>query len=393
MVIGISSPITIAEFIPYLNKESQQRAASIKGLLAPSVDTLAKQYLCMGHDVVIFTLDMSVQTPILLEGEHLKIYIGEYRSQARPRGLTFFYSEVKALKSFVQKENGRLDVMHAHWTYEFALGSLAAKCPIFCTARDIAEEIYKLMHDGYRFIRLLMNSYVMHKKRINFIANSPYTRDCLLKYHPRLNIVAVIPNPCGLPVINSLRKVNNNAHIMLVSISNSNGPRKNINRLIKAFKQVKHKFPNAELHLVGGCFNSSDSYARIDGIIPRGAIAHAELPALFEQATLMIHPSLEESFGNTLVEAMAQGLPVIGGMESGAVPYVLDYGKAGALCDVSNPQELAKTIIYLLGNNAKREEIAQAGLNRVRTVFSPEAVANQTIELYKTLRDEKPRWD
>lgn len=389
MVIGISSPITIGEFLPYLDAASQKKAALVSGLLAPAVDALIHQFLRMGHQVVVFTLDKGLENDLILSGENLKIYVGKYRSRARWRGLTFFHAEIHSLKSFIRKENGRLDVLHAHWSYEFAIAALAAKCPVFCTFRDIAEKIYRLTPNAYRFIRLLMNRYVVSRRRINFIANSPYTRRLLVKCHPTLRIVATIPNPCGLSHLDTLTRHRQEAgNPIIVSISNGLAPWKNIHRLLESFKLVRQEEPDAELHLIGGCFEPSKCGAefKADGVVLCGAIAHPDLPEKFATATLMVHPSLEESFGNTLIEAMACGLPVIGGDKSGAVPYVLDEGKAGVLCDVMDVHAIAASILGLLKDKRRRDLLREAGFARVKSVFSAEAIAKETLTIYNRVR-------
>ena len=118
------------------------------------------------------------------------------------------------------------------------------------------------------------------------------------------------------------------------------------------------------------------------GIILRGHVPHDKLTEVLCAATIMVHPSLEESFGNTLIEAMACGLPIIGGEKSGAVPYVLDHGRAGVLCDVADRESLTSSIIALLKDPEKCRALSRAGLARVKSVFSIEVVCDQTIALY-----------
>lgn len=386
MVIGISSPITVGEFLPYLDEESRNRAVTVSGLLAPSVDALIHQFLRMGHSVVVFTLDKTVSRPLVLTGSRLKIYVGRYRPRARWRALTFFHAEVKTLKSFIRMEETRLDVLHAHWSYEFALATRGVRCPVFCTVRDVAEEIYRFMHDAYRLIRLLMNAVVLRQKQIRFIANSPYTECQLLKYHPDMKCIATIPNPCGLSLSKALKSEESDCKKpVIVSISKGIVPRKNIFKLLEAFAFVRQEMPSAELHLIGGCFAPNANLPQVfftDGIVLCGAIRHADLPKKLTIATLMVHPSLEETFGNVLLEAMACGIPVIGGERSGAVPYVLDNGRAGMLCDVTDARALADAILTLLKDSSRRSILTQAGVERVRTVFSVEAVVTRTLQVY-----------
>ena len=275
MVIGISSPISIGEVVPHLDNASQRVARGIRGLLAPAVDAFVLQLLRQGHEVVVFTLDTSIGSPVILTGPRLRVYVGRYRRNAKWRSLTFFYSEICALRSFIRAEKGRLDVLHAQWSYEFAIAALSARCPVFCTIRDIAEEVFRLMPDPYRLIRRLMNDYVLLWKRVRFVANSPYTAERILHYHPSLSICAVVPNPCGIPVKETaFAGLEKCSPPVIVSISQSLGRLKNIRTLSEAFRLVRIEVPDAELHLVGGEFSPDKCGGTFaaDGVVLCGAI-------------------------------------------------------------------------------------------------------------------------
>src|SRR6185295_7222403 len=124
------------------------------------------------------------------------------------------------------------------------------------------------------------------------------------------------------------------------------GRRKNISSLLEAFRLIRRDLPDAELHLVGPGLDERGEIARRQ---PSGSSAHfhgplsrEEIGALFARSWLMIHPSLEETFGMSIAEAMAAGVPVVGGAASGAVPWVLDGGRVGVLADVTDPTDIAR---------------------------------------------------
>ena len=97
----------------------------------------------------------------------------------------------------------------------------------------------------------------------------------------------------------------------------------------------------------------------------------------------MVHPSLEETFGNILIEAMACKCLPIGGIDSGAVPYVLQHGKLGVLCDVRSPKAIfnAMQTVY----NSPMEEMRQLGYENVRTMYSPDSVCGQYLRLFSNI--------
>ena len=388
MRIGICSPITISEFLPYFDEGNRKVATGLIGLMAPSVDALVHRFIGLGHDIVIFTLAREVKRSLVLEGRHLKIYVGRYRKTGLFRSMTLFFSEIMILRRFIRNEP-RLDIIHAHWTYEFAIAALAAKCPIACTVRDVAEVILALNRDGYRLIRYLMNCYVFaRKRRIRFIANSAYTERQLTRYHRGVRF-EIIPNPARLEMTGAVVKTKKPS---IISITNGWTELKNIDRLIMAFADVRKTLPEAELMLVGNAFKPDvgPQYAKmrglpIDGIRFIGSIPHDTLADILSSAWLMVHPSLEESFGNTLVEAMACSVPVVGGRDSGSVPWVLGFGKGGVLCDVTDIKDIASNIVRLLNDDKLRNEIGMKGRLWVENNFSIDKVAEQTIEFYKMM--------
>ena len=111
----------------------------------------------------------------------------------------------------------------------------------------------------------------------------------------------------------------------------------------------------------------------------------AEILVFLEQTALLLHPALEECCPLTLIEAMSCGVPVIGGKNSGGVPWVLDDGNAGLLADVSDPQNIAEKILSLLTNKELYTELSNKSLQRVQQLFTQSSVASAYEEIYKKI--------
>lgn len=102
-------------------------------------------------------------------------------------------------------------------------------------------------------------------------------------------------------------------------------PRKNSIRLIQAFREVLNESPNAQLVIAGGStlFDYPDYRDKLFAVandlqieinrslIILGAIADAELTALYRIADAFVFPSVKEGWGLVVMEAIASGLPVI----------------------------------------------------------------------------------
>lgn len=116
----------------------------------------------------------------------------------------------------------------------------------------------------------------------------------------------------------------------------------------------------------------------LDEITFTGYVPNKDLPAIYSQAELFLYPSLRESFGIPMIEAMRCGVPVITSTTS-CMPEVA--GGAALLCDPFDAEAMANSIIDLLNNQTKREELVKLGLERSQK-FSWVENARQTIDIY-----------
>ncbi len=104
-----------------------------------------------------------------------------------------------------------------------------------------------------------------------------------------------------------------------------------------------------------------------------------ELALLYSGAALYVHPSLDEGFGLPPLEAMACGTPVLAS-SAGALKETL--GDAAALLPPSEPGIWAKTIMDLLRDSLRREDLVRKGIARARA-FTWERTAELTMTAYR----------
>ncbi len=94
---------------------------------------------------------------------------------------------------------------------------------------------------------------------------------------------------------------------------------------------------------------------------------------------VFVHPSLEETFGNVLIEAIVEGVPVIGGTRSGAVPWVLGNGSAGLLVDVTSASSIEAAILRLTADDEARMQLTKHAFDYIEANFSLQRV----VDLYE----------
>ena len=114
-------------------------------------------------------------------------------------------------------------------------------------------------------------------------------------------------------------------------------------------------------------------------IVCCGYLPHHELPFIYNLAEIFLYPSLRESFGLPLLEAMACGTPVVSSTTS-AMPEVA--GDAALLIDPTQPAQLAAAIAALQHDPALRAELREKGLRRAQQ-FSWAQMARQVKEHYE----------
>ena len=170
-------------------------------------------------------------------------------------------------------------------------------------------------------------------------------------------------------------------------------PRKNVGGLLDAYERlVGRPFRGAsitnipELVLAGRATAEARPWLeRIERPPLKGRVRHigyvesANRQALYEGARLLVHPSFEEGFGLTVLEAMSLGVPVVAARR-GSLPEVV--GDAGPLVDPDNPDDIANAIAQLLADDAYAAACAGRGLVRARA-FSWETTAHKVLDVYR----------
>lgn len=113
-----------------------------------------------------------------------------------------------------------------------------------------------------------------------------------------------------------------------------------------------------------------------------GYIANQDLATLYNAAFAFLYPSLRESFGIPMLEAMACGTPIIAGNTS-AMPEVA--GKEAILVDPNIPQDIANAILRLENDADFYQQQVAYGLERVKH-FSWKKTAEEYVKIYKGIQ-------
>src|SRR3989338_5264126 len=109
-----------------------------------------------------------------------------------------------------------------------------------------------------------------------------------------------------------------------------------------------------------------------------------ELAQELARADIFIRPSLSEGLGNSFLEAMAVGLPVIG-TNVGGIPDFLFDGKTGLICEMNSPESIAEKVKMLMNDELLRKKIIEAGKSFVTTSYRWQRISGTMSEIFKTL--------
>ncbi len=379
--IGILGPCSTAD----LNLSREKKSGMPKGMGGTPVNNLVNELLKRGFKVSVFSLDPSLKKNdfAIVEEGNLTLYYGTFRKSHRPRMVDFFSDEIRALKCFIKKANP--DLLHAHWQYEYATAALKTKIPFVITCHDSPVNV--LMHQPglYRSMRLSM-AWKNLRRSYNINAVSHYTAkaNSIFTKAP----IDVIPNfePEWIFDLFTPRKFNGKLNIVM--INNGFRGRKNVAVGLKAFKILQGKYgDNIEMNLYGGengigeeAQKFAESIDLKKGINYHGKIPFKDLMRELCNGDLFLHTALEESCPMVIIEAMAMGIPVVAGNNSGGIPEMLQGG-GGTLTDVRNPDLVAEEVQKFMDQTVySRTSIAANEIARSR--FHPDVVVQKYIESY-----------
>ena len=153
-------------------------------------------------------------------------------------------------------------------------------------------------------------------------------------------------------------------------------PRKNIKRLLAAWKKISSELEGKTLVIAGGkyrVFKEIEISKNVEKVRWLGYVDEQDLPGLYSAAQAYILPSLYEGFGLSVLEAMACGTPVAIA-NSGALPEVA--AESALFFDPHSVDSIAAAIGVILCDPVLRRDLKERGLERSR-LFSWDRTAQE----------------
>ncbi len=156
-------------------------------------------------------------------------------------------------------------------------------------------------------------------------------------------------------------------------------PKKNIDRTIEAYKQLPES-DRPEFKLIIPGYNGKFIEKDIKGltIINKG-FTQKELSEFYNNAMAFVFPSLHETFGMPILEAMSCGCPVITSNVT-ACPEVA--GDAALLVNPYSVEEIREAMERIIDDKHLREELSEKGIERAKQ-FTWEKSAQKHLEVFR----------
>lgn len=158
---------------------------------------------------------------------------------------------------------------------------------------------------------------------------------------------------------------------------------KQVDLLLDAYLLVRQAHPDARL-VMAGDFSQRPNFverATAEAVIFPGRVAHDDLPAYYQLATVYAHSSSYEGLGKVLIEALAAGTPVVATRSDGPCA-VVDHGTTGLLVD-HTPAALAGAICDLLDDPARARVMGAAGQRDMLARFDYDRMLDAIVESFR----------
>lgn len=293
----------------------------------------------------------------------------------------------------------QIEVIHAHYGRDYTLAALAvrwlrrnnARLPAFFFTRH--HYLPLSTNPAYRWLLSAADAAIA-------VSSSVQTTVCQSLNWP-VEHVRVIPNWVDTAQFQpsndqsqARRQFGFPQAARLIGVINQIAPEKGQAELIEAVARLANQFPDLHLVLAGKEHGGDRFIHALKEMVTRLGLTQrvhwpgfvTDVPQLLAALDVVAIPSWNEAFSLSALEALAAGVPLVAS-QVGGLCDILTQNQTALLVPPRNVEALALAIQQLLESVELRNRLQKAGLERVHTFFSREAIVTQVEQLYTdTLR-------
>lgn len=284
----------------------------------------------------------------------------------------------------------RPDIVHAHGTAPlYGYPAIKSGFPNIVTIGGMVSEEAKLWGGIMGNIR--KNIYTEKEKQVInnadlLVSLTPYVQQTVMKTNSRKSIVIPYGVDGSFFDIPNLEVENRLLYVGGIE------PRKGLLDLLNALPIIKNSVPEIDLHVVGGvrnmeyynkCIKFIQDNKLQDNVTFRGKLDHDKLQQEYAECSVFTFPSIEESQGIVLLEAMAAGKPIVT-VNRSAMPYLVEDGFTGYLVEYQDYNSMSRRIVDLIEDKSLRDEVRSNGI-RNATLYSMSNIAQSYLKAYESI--------
>ncbi|MGI6648077.1 MAG: glycosyltransferase family 4 protein [Bacillota bacterium] len=340
-----------------------------------SIETFTQELRSLGHEVYIFAPNY----PNLQARPVEEFGIFRFHSVPAPTNrdyslaIPFSFKFGPALKAL------NLDLIHVHTP--FILGQVGAiqarrlNLPLVFTYHTLYEQYVHYVPINQNFTREVVVRYSRHFCNHCDLVITPTgkVKDLLVNYGVRKPI-QVIPTGIDLNRFSQgdaqwlRRRFELDPLDKVLLFVGRLTKEKNVDFLIQAFAQIQKQYPRTVLVIVAGGPEENNLKTLVQNlrlekqVIFTGRLTGADLVNAYHGADIFVFPSVTETQGLVILEAMAAGLPVAA-VDANGVSDMISPGVDGILTQYSI-ESFANGVCQLLGDEKKLESMVTAALNK-----------------------------
>ena len=277
----------------------------------------------------------------------------------------------------------KIDILHVHtgdWLAGYAgwVGKFL-RIPVVCKASNMPA--LPVLDKSVPFRRILDKS----RLGIDFVALHGAIKDELATRVSRKDKIVQIPN--GVLIPEASAPCVQGDYVLYVGNFSQGEAHKAFDVLLKAWALVIVRFPSARLCMAGG--GDTTPWRKMANELGCAHAVHfagyvKDLSHHYQKASVFVLPSRHEGMSNALLEAQAWGVPAVVSDIPGN-RAVVDNGVTGLVVPVEDHIRLAESILYLLDDSKKRQEMGHNARERIVEHFSMQIIAKNYVTMYKSM--------
>ena len=386
MKIAMCAPADVHALARFCGQETE---GVPPGLGSTATTPLIQELVRRGHEVTLFTLSNGLAKEVVHDWDGLRVFTGPNRQFGAARNL--YWPEVAYLRRVIAQE--RPTFVHAHWTYEFALGALVAGIPAVTTIHDLPWNVLRYFRDRSRAVRLMI-AYSVAMRCRRYTAVSEDAASHFRRFLRPGAEIEVIPNFLSDSIFEiGCAPTTSDRPLTFGTVLQGWSRRKNATAALKAFHAVVRIAPESRLIMIGTDYEAdgpAHRWARqhsIDaGVTFAGMVPYEQmLRRVRDEVDVIVHPSLDEAFSMTVLESMALAKPVIAGRDTPGIRQALRDGDAGVLADVRNSESIARAMFTLMTDLSYRRRVAESGHRHVASTYRKDSIIPQYEAVYRSM--------